>query len=68
MQACTGAFGDAMKDIQTHLQKLRTDAAECETASELSTDSTKRELFARLAARLTVLANEVERVLTATKH
>jgi hypothetical protein len=60
--------GDAMKDMQTHLKKLRTDAAECETASQHSTDRTERELFAKLAAHLTVLANEVERVLTATRH
>jgi hypothetical protein len=57
-----------MKDMQTHLEKLRTDAAECATASRLSTDRTNRELFARLAAHLTTLANEVERVLTATRH
>jgi hypothetical protein len=62
------ALGDAMKDMQTHLEKLRTDAAEYETVSRLSTDRTKRELFARLAAHLTALANEVERGLTATRH
>jgi hypothetical protein len=63
-----GRVGDAMRDIRKHLEKLRTDAAECETVSEVSTDRTKRDLFARLAAHLTTLANEVERVLTATRH
>jgi len=67
-RTCSGALGDAMKDMQTHLEKLRTDAAECATVSRLSTDQTNRDLFARLAAHLTTLANEVERVLTATRH
>jgi hypothetical protein len=57
-----------MRDIQKHLEKLRTDAAECETVSEVSADRAKRDLFARLAAHLTTLANEVERVLSATRH
>jgi hypothetical protein len=57
-----------MKDMRKHLEKLRTDAADCETASQLSTDRTDRDLFARLAAHLTTLANEVERVLTATRQ
>jgi hypothetical protein len=57
-----------MRDMRKHLERLRTDAAECETVSQVSTDSTKRDLFARLAAHLTTLANEVERVLTATRH
>ena len=68
MRATPHQCGDAMKDIQLHLEKLRTDAAECETASRLSTDRAKRELFAKLAAHLTILANEVERVLSATRH
>jgi hypothetical protein len=33
-----------MKDMQVHLEKLRTDAAEC----GLITDPTKREFFTRL--------------------
>jgi hypothetical protein len=57
-----------MRDMRKHLEKLRTDAAECETVSQVSTDSTRRDLFAKLAAHLTTLANEVERVLSATRH
>ena len=64
----TGALGDAMRDMRKHLEKLRTEAAECETVSEVSTDTAKRDLFARLATHLTTLANEVERVLFATRH
>ena len=49
-----------MQDMKTHLEKLRTDAAECKLISDLATDPVKRELFTRLAAHLTTLAGEVE--------
>jgi hypothetical protein len=45
-----------MKDMQVHLEKLRTDAAEC----GLITDPTKRELFTRLAAHLQAFAIDVD--------
>jgi hypothetical protein len=48
-----------MKDMQVHLEKLRTDAAECMLINDLATDIKKRELFARLAEHLKVLASEV---------
>jgi hypothetical protein len=47
----------------TQLEKLRGDAAECELIRDLATDRRKRELFDRLAAHLSVLATEVERVM-----
>ncbi|MEY9390655.1 hypothetical protein [Bradyrhizobium barranii] len=49
-----------MKDYQAQLEKLRTDAAECALIRDLATAPGKRELFGRLAAHLTVLANQVE--------
>lgn len=49
-----------MKDYQAHLEKLRTDAAECALIRDLATDKAKRELFDRLANHLTVLAEHVE--------
>ncbi|WFU45459.1 hypothetical protein QA640_46455 (plasmid) [Bradyrhizobium sp. CB82] len=52
-----------MKDMQARLEKLRTDAAECALVRDLATDPKKRELFARLAEHLTVLASEVERAI-----
>lgn len=52
-----------MKDMQAQLEKLRTDAAECALIRDLATEPRKRELFARLAEHLTVLASEVERAL-----
>ena len=50
-----------MEDMLKHLEKLRTDAAECAIISGLATDKMKRDLFARLSHHLTVLADEVEK-------
>jgi len=52
-----------MKDMEQHLQKLRADAEECSMISKLATDRQKRELFARVAEHLSVLASEVERAI-----
>jgi len=49
-----------LKDFQTHLEKLRVDAAECRLICDLATDQAKRELFDRLALHLTSLADQVE--------
>jgi hypothetical protein len=49
-----------VKDYQTHMEKLRRDAAECATIRDLATDKAKREMFDRLAQHLTTLADEVE--------
>ena len=54
-----------MKDIVTHWEKLRADAAECAMIRDLAVDKQKRELFARLAEHLDTLASEVERAMTA---
>jgi hypothetical protein len=54
-----GAEG-SMTDMQKHLEKIRTDAAECRVLSNLATDG-KRELFTRLAEHLNDLALEVEK-------
>jgi len=49
-----------VKDYQIHLEKLRADAAECKLISGLATDKAKQELFDRLSAHLTLLADQVE--------
>ncbi|MBR1211970.1 hypothetical protein [Bradyrhizobium sp. JYMT SZCCT0180] len=49
-----------MKDYQRQLEKLRADAAECRLISDLATDPAKRDLFDRLALRLSTLADQVE--------
>jgi len=55
-----------MKDMQAHLEKLRTQAAECEILRDSATDKTKQELFAKMAQHFKVLAAEVERAMNAT--
>ncbi|MBR0828456.1 hypothetical protein JQ596_23235 [Bradyrhizobium manausense] len=57
-----------MKDMKAQLEKLRADAAECALIRDLATDTRKRELFAKLAAHLEVLASEVERALGAERN
>ena len=49
-----------MQDMRAHLEKLRTDAAECALIRDLATDPEKRALFTRLAEHLNALADEVE--------
>jgi hypothetical protein len=49
-----------MQDMKAHLEKLRTDAAECALIRDLATDPDKRALFTRLAEHLGTLAGEVE--------
>jgi len=56
-----------MKDMEVHLEKLLNDAEECALISKLATDMAKRELFARLAEHLKMLAAEVERAIRERK-
>lgn len=55
-----------MRDMQEQLENLLKAAADCKSISDLATDLQKRELFARLADHLSVLASEVERAIAAT--
>ena len=54
-----------MQDMKAHLEKLRTDAAECSLIRDLATDPQKRALFTRLAEHLGTLASEVEAAIAA---
>jgi hypothetical protein len=54
-----------MKDYQTSLEHLRKEATENRLISDLATDKTKREMFAKLADHLNALADEVERAMAA---
>jgi hypothetical protein len=56
-----------VRDYQVYLEKLRVDAAECKLISGLATDSAKRDMFGRLAAHLTVLADQLERAMLERK-
>jgi BA14K-like protein len=51
-----------MNDIQTHLDKIRSDAAECVLLSNLVADG-KGEVFARTAKHLSGLALEIEKTV-----
>lgn len=57
-----------MQDLKAQFEKLRADAAECALVRDLATDTKKRDLFARLAEHLAVLAQEVERALEKTAN
>jgi hypothetical protein len=50
-----------MKNMLAHFKDYCKQAAECERIAKLATDDAKRELFARLAERYRVLADEVKR-------
>ncbi len=52
-----------MKDMQAHLDKLLTEAAECKLISDLATDKAKRSLFEKLAEHYQVLAAEIEQAI-----
>ncbi len=49
-----------MKDMQTHLEKLRVQTVECEMIRDLATDKAKREVFDKLAQYFKILADELE--------
>jgi hypothetical protein len=59
---------NAMKDMHARLEKVRADASQWALLSGKVPDEPARELFARLSACLTELADEVERALGATRH
>jgi hypothetical protein len=56
-----------MQDYQASIEKLRRDAAEAALIRDLATDVGKREVFSRLHAHFTRLADEVERAMSAAK-
>jgi hypothetical protein len=49
-----------MENLREKLEKLRADADDCSAISRLTNDMTKRKLFARLAAQLRKMADDVE--------
>jgi hypothetical protein len=57
-----------MNDYQIHLEDLRKRAAEAALIGDLTTVPQKRELFAKLAAHLAVLADEVQRAMAAANN
>jgi hypothetical protein len=56
-----------MKDMEQHFLKLRADAEECSNISKRATDPQKRDLFARLAQHLNLLASEIARAISVNR-
>lgn len=52
-----------MEDLKAKLEKLRTEAEDCELIAKLATNLKKRALFARVALQLRSLARDVEHAL-----
>ena len=51
-----------MKDIRTRIEKLLTDAAECDLISKLATMREKRDAFQKLAYEYRKMARELETI------
>jgi hypothetical protein len=56
-----------MKDMLTHLEKLRVQITECELVRDQAIDPEKRDLFNRLAEHHKVLASELERAIASAQ-
>ena len=56
-------MGTVMKDIHAKLEKLLTEAEDCELIGRLATDVKKRQLFKKLAANLRSMARDIEAVV-----
>jgi hypothetical protein len=57
-----------MEDMRKHRDVLLREAAECQLISDLSTDRSKRDLFAKLAKHHQTLAAELDRAITDKEH
>jgi hypothetical protein len=57
-----------MQDLSARLEKLLTEAEDCELIGRLATDLRKRALFAKLAADLRALARDIEAVMAAREQ
>ena len=52
-----------MQDLKAKLEKLRTEAEDCELIGRLATDIQKRGLFLRLAVDLRGMARDIEAMI-----
>ncbi len=52
-----------MQDLRENLEKLLTEAEDCELIGRLATDPKKRELFERLATDLRQMARDIEAMI-----
>ena len=54
-----------MQDLKAKLEKLRSEADDCELIARLANDIHKRELFLRLAVDLRTMARDIKTVIAA---
>ena len=54
---------EPVQDLKAKLEKLRTEADDCEIIGRLATDIHKRELFLRLAVDLRGMARDIEAMI-----
>ena len=54
-----------MQDLKAKLEKLRSEADDCELIARLANDIHKRELLLRLAVDLRTMARDIEIVIAA---
>jgi hypothetical protein len=54
-----------MEDLKAKLEKLRSEADDCELISRLATDGAKRVLFGKLAVDLRIMARDIEAMIAA---
>jgi hypothetical protein len=52
-----------MVDLKARVEKLLTEAAECDLIAGLATDVQKRELFERLARDYRAMAADIEKII-----
>jgi hypothetical protein len=52
-----------MQDLQKKLEKLLTEAEDCDLIGRLAADKQKRELFKRLATDLRAMAHDIETMI-----
>jgi hypothetical protein len=57
-----------MQDYKSTIAKLRSDAAEAALIRDMATEQAKRDMFDRLYAHLTRLADEVEQAMKVTRN
>ena len=55
-----------MEDLKSKLEKLLTEAEDCELIGRLATDPNKRELFKKLAKDLRAMANDIRVVIASS--
>jgi hypothetical protein len=52
-----------MEDLKAKLERLQSEAVDCEMIGNLAADKDKRELFRKLASDLRAMARDIEAVL-----